>query len=72
MRVRKLLRRRMVTTGFAQIGGCSAQKRESARKGLPGRSCKCCRMCLFRSGCNTVPIEKGMETCDSGYPLAPN
>ena len=24
--------------------------------------CKCCRMWLFRSGCNTVPIEKGTET----------
>ena len=66
MRVRKLLRRRMVTTGFADRGLFGAET-ESARKGLPGR-CKCCRMCLFRSGCNTVPIEKGTETIPSRRP----
>src|SRR5579872_1398396 len=24
--------------------------------------CKCCRMCLFGSGCKTIPYEKGTET----------
>src|ERR1700693_5093413 len=45
MRVRKLLRRRMVTTGFADRGLFGAET-ESARKGLPGRrisvvECEC-------------------------------
>src|SRR6202035_1649816 len=37
--------------------------RNPIREEKPSRaSCKCCRMWLLRSRCNTVPHEKGTET----------
>ena len=61
MRVRKLLWGRMVTAEFAdwRAFGCRNQIREEQASRPPS---KWCRMCRFRSGCNTVPIEKGTET----------
>ena len=41
------------------------RRRNQIREENPSKAlCKWCRMCRWRSGCKTIPFEKGTETCD--------
>src|ERR1700686_256949 len=60
MRVRKLLRRRMVTTGFADRGLFGAET-ESARKGLPGRSISVVECDCSGADATPSPSRRGLK-----------
>src|ERR1700690_3414986 len=60
MRVRKLLRRRMVTTGFADRGLFGAES-ESARKGLPGRAVSVVECVCSGADATPSPSRRGLK-----------